>query len=83
VSTTYDLPLPGETFDGRTVIASTWVRDDEEPILALLMLLNPKPPYYTVASLIWSGGGWVIEASEDQPNINPATEAYSNQGGDY
>lgn len=86
-------PMPGEQFDGRTVIASTWLRDgwmpgdvhgDDEPeYLALVMLLNAGPPYYTVAQLQSDGGAWTIAASEDHPNINPATDDYAQEGGDY
>lgn len=89
-------PMPGEQFDGRTVIASTWLRDgfttgereylppNAPEFLALVLLLNAGPPYYTVAQLQSDGGAWTIAASEDFPNINPAViDGYAQWGGDY
>lgn len=77
------LPMPGEQFDGRIVIASIWIRDDEQPPLALLMLLNSMPPYYTVAEITFVDDAWTITSSDDHPNINPATACYADNGGDY
>lgn len=82
------LPLPGERFFNRIVIASVWGRDGfsdseredalwkgEPEFLATLLMLNSAAPYYTVAQIKSQDGlfdPWSITASEDFPNINPA-----------
>lgn len=82
---TLDLPMPNERFDGATVVASTWLRDDADdpPVTALLLLLEPSPPYYRVAEIEDRHGEWRKAFFEDFPNINPATKAYAENGGDY
>lgn len=92
------LPLPGDRFFDRIVIASVWGRDGlleserlrfagEPEFLATLLLLNPTAPYYTVAQIKSQDGlfdPWSITASDDFPNINPAvTDGYAQWGGDY
>lgn len=88
-------PMPGNHFPGnRRVIASCYYReltkddqqykqpDDDWPdTVYLVMLLNPQPPYYTVAHI--DPISWRILVSTDHPNINPATEDYFQSGGDY
>jgi hypothetical protein len=79
------LPLPGDRVDDGIVIASTWMDDD--PVnghpTALLMVLQPEPPYYGIFEITGIGGTWEFRLLEEHPNINPATEAYSENGGDY
>lgn len=79
------LPLPGDQFDGRTVIASTWTDDLSDTRLATLLLLNHAPPYYTVAEIVAKPGkAWQLGEHDEFPNINPAvTDGYAQWGGDY
>lgn len=90
-----NFPMPGEQFDNRIVIASTWLRDgwtegerqhlppNAPEYLALVLLLNAGPPYYTVAQLASDGEPWTIAASEDFMNINFAVvDGYAQWGGD-
>jgi hypothetical protein len=41
-------PLPGEKLAGRVVIASVEYIADERGEIALLLMLEPSPPYYTL-----------------------------------
>lgn len=65
-----DLPLPGDYFDGGTVIASGYYTDD----LWAVMTLRPETPYYRTAlyradiGALLNGDEWV--------NIVPATTAF-------
>lgn len=77
------LPLPNDTFDGGIVIASVWMRGDEAPITALLMLLRPQEPHYEIADIEWLDGDWFVYNRIQGVNIVPATETYVAQGGDY
>lgn len=81
--TAMTLPYPNDPFDGGIVVASVWMRDEEPPITALLMLLRPQPPYYEIADIEWVDGAWSVYNRIQQPNINPATETFAQQGGDY
>lgn len=79
-------PLPGTTFDGATVVASIWMRDEDLPAvaLAMLLLLEPSVPYYRVQDIQWQGGAWAVTGEPRRfPNIVPAVEHYVNEGGDY
>jgi predicted metal-dependent enzyme (double-stranded beta helix superfamily) len=60
MTTSYDLPMPGEKFDEKTVIASTWTADDDDNIQATLVLLADTPPFYTVTCVEWQGGSWTV-----------------------
>lgn len=42
-------PMPNDKIGGGTVIASVEYFDDERGAVALVLLLNPDPPYFTVA----------------------------------
>lgn len=77
------MPLPGDTTPHGTVIASVWQRDDEDPIFALLMVLQPEPPYYGIYQITWKNQQWEYLLLEEHVNINPATEAYADNGGDW
>ena len=84
-TTTIQIPLPGDEYDGRTVVASCWIRDDEI-ILALVMLLNAEAPYYSVAQIEWRPVPglpyWHNNGETFHRNINEATAEYANSGGD-
>lgn len=78
-----DIPLPGSPLLGGTVVASVWQRD-EPPCLCLVLLLFPAPLYYGVVQLEVREGTWT--AAHDirhHPNIVPALEDYTDNGGDY
>lgn len=75
------LPLPNDEFDDGIVVASVWQNDDIGT--ALIMLLRKEPPYYAVCDIEWRDGAWLIVNEEPHVNINPATEAYADHGGDY
>src|SRR6478609_5766995 len=68
------LPLPNDTFDGRTVVASGYLNDDA----FLLVLLNAEAPYFSVVETN-VGGGIVSEVR--YRNIVPAVVAYEASGG--
>lgn len=77
------LPLPTESFGGGTVIASVWIRDDEDPITAMLLVLMPEPGmYYRVFDIEWRTR-WEITQRREHINIVPAVRDYENNGGDY
>lgn len=42
-----DCPLPGDTFEDRTVIASGWYRDD----IVALLTLDHEAPFYIVSAI--------------------------------
>jgi hypothetical protein len=78
MTTTYDLPMPGETRAGGVIVASCWATDD----LALLLLLREAKPYYRVVEMTWRGGGWIVDDDETFENINEAVAYYAQNGGD-
>lgn len=88
-----ELPMPNEPLNTkrglklglRTVVASTWLRDGDEGLGALVVALNPSPPYYTVLELEGDSDSehWAIAWQEDFHNINPTIECYAQWGGDY
>jgi len=81
MTTSYDLPMPGDKFAG-TVIASCWEADDpDELVLAGLLVLNDAPPFYTVMQIAMRGGRWNIETREHHRNIVDATHAYAEEVG--
>lgn len=98
-------PWPLAPF-ARTVIASTYLNDNyrsdfpeaEFDVLALVLLLNPEAPYYTVTQITQDGDGpWLMvgEMADDYTesgdtvngyarwNIVPAVQCYSDSGGDF
>jgi hypothetical protein len=79
-----NLPLPNDKMQGRTVIASTWLNDDDENcLLALLIVLNGRSPYYTVSQIESMGGGiWQFVDPRNHMNINYGVEDFANSGGD-
>lgn len=85
MSTTYDLPMPGDGYDGRTVVASCFVADEvSDPYgdsHAAVLLLNAEPPFYAVASIEWSGGSWANTDEETFANIVLAGEHYHDVTG--
>jgi hypothetical protein len=78
-----NLPLPNERYDGATVVASTWIRDDAEATLGMVILLGSEPPYYRVVDIRWDGKVWAIDRSETFENIVPTVDHYTDSGGDY
>lgn len=87
------MPMPGKHFHGgRRVVASCVFRDllaSDQPykqagdtwpdLVYLVLLLNPQPPFYTVAYI--DPVSWEVLESEDFPNIVPATAHYNEVGG--
>lgn len=74
------LPMPNDEFDGATVIASCWQKDDwdedGEPWYTLL-LLNPdnENGFYRVVEVVADSRR--IYQDDPYPNIIPAAAAYS------
>lgn len=60
----------------RIVVASCYTSDDE----CLLLLLNPEPPYFTVAEVELSPRRCVCATAFE--NINQAVDHYAQSGGD-
>lgn len=82
------LPRPGDKRERGTVIASVWINDDtsQGPLAAMLLLLMDQPHYYGVVNLqaTYPGQDWVTQFPIYAfPNIVPAVEFYSENGGDY
>jgi hypothetical protein len=83
IMSTPSIPLPGEKHEEDTVIASVYVRDEEPPVTALLLLLTKQEPYYRLVDVEWEDGQWYTVTENLYPNIVPAAEAYADNGGDY
>ena len=82
MTTTYDMPLPGATFDGRTVIASCYVADASKYIGDenwLLLLLNEQAPFYSVEEHDPNG---LLADYGTEHNINYAVAKFADNGGD-
>lgn len=79
-----DLPMPHDVYDGMTVVASTWLNDDEpEGATAVLLTLTHTPgQYYRINDLQWRNGEWKTTWWDPYPNIVPAVRAYEEHGGD-
>ncbi len=80
------LPLPGDTFDGGTVIASCWQNDTDPdiPIWAELLLLTPEPGrHYRLVEIEHNVSDWTVTGRTAFENIIPATEAYSDAIGGH
>lgn len=77
------LPLPGEQYDGRIVVASVYVGDlsHEDYDDWLLLTLDPAEPFYRVT--VYDGRTGSIKWSTAYDNIVPAVREYESQGGDY
>ena len=73
-------PLPNDRIDSTIVIASVVINDSETPARFMVLLLNPGPPFYTVADIDAEG---TVSCRTDHMNIVPAVEQYINKGGDY
>ena len=86
-------PMPNDALDGRIVVASVDYFDDERGAVALVLLLEPEAPYFTVAhyaltDIAEDAGNVGMVAGEldilgRHSNIVPAIEDYSSSGGDY
>lgn len=85
-------PMPNDTIDGRTVVASCWYRDlansdrqwvnDDWPDqVALVLLLNKEAPFFTVAH-VGMDDHYCVLACEERFNIVEAVEVYQERGGD-
>jgi hypothetical protein len=84
MTTTYDLPMPGEHLHSldAVVIASCYLNDDDDTTaVAGILLLNGQPPYYTYGEYDLRSG--TFEYYADFPNIIPAAEHYSGETGCY
>lgn len=87
-------PMPGNRLPGAwIVIASVEYFDDERGAVALVLLLEPRAPFFTVAHYALTD---VLGDDVSSPyqrgemdiigrfmNIVPAVEAYKQNGGDY
>lgn len=91
-----ELPMPGETFDGKIVVASIWITEDYDGgedcdlTLADLLLLDPHASkgFYSVVQLVAredDGGTWgeiiVLTPDRDITNIVWAAEFYQDMTG--
>ena len=93
MTTTIPFPMPGTTVHDRTVVASVEYIDDERGSIALVLLLNPEAPFYTVGHYalteVKSGDTITDYAAGELDvigtfyNIVPAVEEYTQNGGDY
>ena len=86
-------PMPNDQLAGRIVVASVDYYADERGEVALVLLLEPEAPYFTVAHYA------LTEITEDASNVGmtageldilgrfsnivPAVEEYTQSGGDY
>ena len=91
-------PMPGDRIEKRTVVASAEYFDDERGSVALVLLLNQQPPYFTVAHYALTdvkGGEGIypevvteytrgeVDVIGSFENIVPAVREYEQSGGDY
>jgi hypothetical protein len=76
-SKSMDFPMPNDSLAGATVVASVEYTDD----VALVLLLNPEPFYFTVTLYRLDGGGFDVIGTYE--NIVPAVREYEQNGGDY
>jgi hypothetical protein len=76
-----DLPLPGEQFEGRTVVASGWHTD----YIWAIMSLNDEAPYYRVDEVplveVDEEGDKLTRFTERFHNIVPAAQFFDEQFG--
>lgn len=74
------LPMPGDHFDGKTVIASVWGNDepDDEAVNGCTVLtLDAGAPFYILLQCYSNpSGGWEIDMRQSFDNIVPAADAY-------
>lgn len=82
-------PLPGDEIsvdlndeDRRIVIASSYVSDEPE-VDVMVVLLNKQSPYYTVSCGVIENDRFVNHVSHDFRNIVPAAEFYQQESGCY
>lgn len=83
-------PMPNDRLGDSTVVASVMYRDDD---IALVLLLNPAPPFFTVAHYYMydtpaEGSAPARKAGDlfvygRALNIVPAVRMYEESGGDY
>lgn len=82
VNTTYSSPMPNDRYEGQTVVASCWYREEPTEI-HLVLLLKEMSPYFRVAHLENHGGGEYVAVWEKESyNIVNAIEDYVEAGGD-
>lgn len=94
---TNTFPVPNTRLNGSVVVASCYyrelteddrkhvaTRDDWPNVVYLVLLLNEKAPYFTVAHIADNGlGSYKILNSEDRLNIVKAVnDLYVSWGGD-
>jgi hypothetical protein len=72
-----NFPMPNDKLGGGTVIASVYYTDD----IALVLILNPEPFFYTVTLYNLHDGSFDWIAKHE--NIVPAVLNYADSGGDY
>jgi hypothetical protein len=74
-----DFPMPNLAYQGRIVVASCWYTDEPQEI-ALVLMLEPESPFFTVAHIALDDGE--ILGMERHMNIVHAVKAYEDWGGD-
>jgi hypothetical protein len=74
-----DIVMPGDVVNDQTVIASCYLNVGLST--ALVILMNKRPPYYTVAELNLTSLK-LTDATENFMNINKAVAFYADMGGD-
>lgn len=78
MSTTYDLPMPMDAFDGGHIVASCW--DDDESGTYTVLMLMPEEPFYAVRE--YQGAGKLL-CAERFENIAHAAIAYNEATNGY
>lgn len=89
MSDTLELPMPNETFDGKTVVASCWINDsyelgpNEDLSVAVVLLMADTPgSYYQVMELeAQEGDYWRVTQYRPHTNIVFAAEDYRENTG--
>lgn len=80
MSTTYDLPMPGDPVEACTVIASRWGNDTPEdgPVFGEAILLGVIAPFYAVAQIMQDDErNWYVHTTESVHfHITEAADAY-------
>ncbi len=73
-------PRPGERLADAIIVASVDLDYEGQYIV---VLLNPQPPYYTVAIICPDGDQFTVLESKTFDNINGAVHGFAEQGGDW
>lgn len=81
MSTTYDLPMPGDIVEDCTVIASRWGNDsaDDGAVFGEVILLANTSPFYRLAQIVQGdlARTWHVHVIESKHmHITEAANAY-------